>query len=77
MDTKAVLYVEDDDADVFFIERAWQKVGLPHPLYIVRDGEQATHYLTGTGSFAERTEYPMPALMLLDLSSLAYRDSSC
>jgi CheY-like chemotaxis protein len=68
MDTKPVLYVEDDEADVFLMERAWQKVGLlPHPLYIVRDGQEAADYLRGTGRFAERAVYPMPALMLLDL----------
>jgi len=36
MDTQAVLYVEDDELDVFLMQRAWQKIGLPHPLFIVR-----------------------------------------
>src|SRR5262245_5899748 len=67
MDTRAVLYVEDDDSDIFFVERAWQKVGMAHLLYIVRDGQQAIDYLSGIGDFADRVEYPFPALMLLDL----------
>ena len=58
MDTKPVLYVEDDDMDVFLLERAWRKVRLSHPLYIVRDGQEAAHYLTATGRFTERAEYP-------------------
>jgi len=49
MDTNAVLYVEDDESDVFLMQRAWQKVGLLHPLYIVRDGQEAANYLAGVG----------------------------
>ena len=69
MDTNAVLYVEDDESDVFLMQRAWQKVGLLHPLYIVRDGQEAANYLAGVGvgQFANRAMYPLPALMLLDL----------
>src|SRR5262245_33679630 len=67
MDTKPVLYVEDDDADVFLMERAWRKVRLSHPLYIVGDAQEAAHYLTGTGRFTQRSECPMPALMIMDL----------
>src|SRR5215475_13217083 len=71
MDTKAVLYVEDNAADVFLIERAWETVRIPHSLFIVRDGQEAAHYLAGTGRFADSAEYafpyPFPDLMLLDL----------
>jgi|SRR5215470_4293662 len=68
MDTKAVLYVEDDESDVFLMRRVWQKVGIPNPLLVVRDGQEATEYLLGVGEFADRAEYPLPTLMLLDLS---------
>src|SRR5215467_9181661 len=62
MDTTAVLYVEDDEADVFLMQRAWQKIGLSYPLYIARDGQEAADYLAGAG-----VTYALPALMLLDL----------
>ena len=66
-DTKAVRYVEDDNSDVFMMRRAWQKVGFPNPLHVVRDGQEATEYLLGAGKFADRASYPFPTLMLLDL----------
>jgi CheY-like chemotaxis protein len=69
-DTKAVLYVEDDESDVFMMRRmrrAWQKTGFPNPLLVVRDGQEAAEYLVGNGEFADRAEYPLPTLMLLDL----------
>ena len=64
---KPVLYVEDDGDDVFFMRRAFDKVGVGHPLVLVPDGQEAIHYLSGTGKYADREEYPLPCLVLLDL----------
>src|SRR5262245_50648581 len=49
------------------MRRAWQKVRIPNPLHVVRDGQEATEYLMGAGEFADRAEHPLPTLMLLDL----------
>ena len=62
-----ILLVEDDSNDVLLLERALKKAHLRNPLKVVRDGEQATKYLAGEGSFADRTRFPFPSLMLLDL----------
>jgi hypothetical protein len=62
MDTKAVLSVQDDDADVFLMQCLWQRVGIPQPLHIVRDAEEAINYLAGAGQFTNRAESPFPAL---------------
>ena len=67
MDLRAVLYVEDDGLDVMLMRRAWRRVGLPNPLHVVMDGYEAQSYLSGTGSYADRAEHPMPSLVLLDL----------
>jgi CheY-like chemotaxis protein len=40
---------------------------LINPLYVVRDGEEAIAYLKGEDRFANRDEYPLPTLLLLDL----------
>lgn len=37
------------------------------PLQVVHDGEEAIAYLRGVGKFANRAEYPLPDLFLLDL----------
>lgn len=65
--TRNVLLVEDDDNDVFFFKRAMQLAGWADPLQVVRDGKHAIDYLSGSGQFSRRDEFPVPALVLLDL----------
>jgi CheY-like chemotaxis protein len=67
MNTRTILYVEDEENDVFFMQHAWKKAGISNPLKIVTDGEQALQYLAGEGKYANRDEYPLPSLVLLDL----------
>jgi CheY-like chemotaxis protein len=67
VDEDVILLAEDDENHVYLIRRAFKKGGLLNPLYVVRDGEEAIAYLKGEGPFANRQEYPLPALMLLDL----------
>ena len=62
-----VLLVEDDPDHVLLIQRAFAKANLVNPLRIVRDGEDAVAYLSGTGAYADRTRHPVPSLILLDL----------
>lgn len=63
----AVLLVEDDPDDVFFLRDAFAKNGMPDALRVARDGEEAVSYLLGQGAYADRRLHPMPALVLLDL----------
>lgn len=63
----AVLVVEDNPDDVFFIERAFAESGTAAAIKVVEDGEQAIAYLSGRGAFANREEFPIPSLVLLDL----------
>ena len=64
---KTVLLVEDNDDDLFFMKMACQRTGIPHALQSVTDGAQAVDYLAGDGVFADRTKYPMPDLVFLDI----------
>ena len=63
----AILLAEDSEDDVILIKRAFRKAGIRSPLVAVHDGEEAISYLTGFGRFADRTQFPFPALFLLDL----------
>jgi CheY-like chemotaxis protein len=63
-----ILYAEDEEDDIFFLERAFKRAGSFHTLICVADGEQAIHYLAGHGLFADRTNHPLPALVLLDIN---------
>lgn len=62
-----LLLAEDDDNDVWFLQRALAEAGVENPLHVVHDGEQAIAYLAGEGEFANRDEFPLPYLMILDL----------
>jgi CheY-like chemotaxis protein len=64
---QAVLYVEDEPDDVFFMQRAFDRASIDHSLVTVADGQQAIEYLAGTGCYNDRRAYPLPSLVLLDL----------
>jgi CheY-like chemotaxis protein len=62
-----ILLVEDNPDDVFFMQRACKSAGVTNPLQVAEDGNKAIDYLSGAGKFDDRTAYPLPCLMLLDL----------
>jgi len=62
-----VLVAEDRDEDLFMLDRAFQQLGFNTPVQYVRNGEETIAYLAGKGRFANRAEYPLPDLLLLDL----------
>jgi CheY-like chemotaxis protein len=64
---KMVLIAEDDPGDIFLLQRAFTVAGVPASLHFVRDGQEAIDYLGGEANYADRTAYPLPDLMLLDL----------
>jgi CheY-like chemotaxis protein len=64
---KTILQVEDDANDVFFLQKAMKKVGVANEIQVASDGQQAIDYLNGTGKFADRAQFPLPCLVLLDL----------
>ncbi len=61
-----ILHVENDADDVFLMQRAFKKAGHLNPIAAVENGEQAVAYLSGDGRFANRDDYPIPAVILLD-----------
>src|SRR5512140_2527616 len=67
MISKPILLVEDEPNDVFFFQRAMNKAGILNPMQVANDGQAAIDYLQGVGKFARRAEFPLPALILLDL----------
>lgn len=63
---KPILLVEDNPDDLDLALRALAKTNLANEVVVVRDGEQALHYLMRKGDFANRTQ-GNPAVVLLDL----------
>jgi len=62
-----ILLVEDDQNDVFFLQYAFQEAGISNPLQVAADGQQAIDYLEGNGAYSDRSRFPFPGLVLLDL----------
>ncbi len=62
-----ILLVEDREDDILLIRRALVHAHLANPIHVVRDGEEAVEYLRGSGKYANRDEFPLPGLILLDL----------
>lgn len=64
---RALLLVEDNEDDVFLMKRALKSARIVNPLLVVEDGQEALDYLGGAGKFADRDQYPLPAVVFLDL----------
>ena len=62
-----ILVADDDQNDVFFLRRAFQKSGMDHSVVHVSDGQEAIDYLRGEANYGDRSRFPLPSLMLLDL----------
>jgi CheY-like chemotaxis protein len=67
MEHEIILLVEDNPQDVLLIQRAFRKANLSVPLQVVGDGEAAVQYLSGQEPYGDRSCYPLPLLILLDL----------
>ncbi len=63
-----VLLVDDSPNDVLLMRMAFKRTGFARPLHVVHDGEEAIKYLGGKGAFADRTAFPLPTVILLDLN---------
>src|SRR5260370_11411099 len=68
MSSETILLVDDSPDDVLLIRLALARAGLTHKLMVVADGEKALLYLRGETPFANREEFPLPRLLLLDLA---------
>lgn len=63
-----LLYVEDDENDVFFMRWAFEHAGVRARLHVVGNGNDAVDYIAGKGKFSDRTEHPWPCVVILDLN---------
>src|ERR1043165_4539133 len=63
-----VLVVDDDENDRFFIGRAFARAGLKHPIRSLSSGLDCLRYLKGEPPYNDRTKFPLPALVVLDVN---------
>jgi CheY-like chemotaxis protein len=62
-----ILVAEDNEDDAFFLKRAFLRAGVNAPLDFVENGDSAVGYLSGRGHFEDRSAFPLPKLLILDL----------
>ncbi|MGO9203393.1 MAG: response regulator [Limisphaerales bacterium] len=62
-----ILVVDDEETEVILLRYALERAGVRHELIAAQDGKEAIDYLRGEPPYADRTQHPLPALMLLDL----------
>lgn len=67
MSRREILVVENNVDDLFFLKRALRSAGVTDNIHSVSDGRAAIAYLSGTGDYADRMQWPMPWLVFLDL----------
>jgi len=63
-----ILLADDDEEDRMLTEEAMEETDLKCQLQFVEDGEQAMEYLLNEGAFKNKTKFPLPHLILLDLN---------
>lgn len=62
-----ILLVEDNPDHAELVRRGLEHFEITNLLYHVEDGEAALDYIFGHGGYANRTQFPAPDLVLLDL----------
>ncbi len=64
---KYILLVEDNPDDVALALRALKKNCIANEVVVVRDGEEALHFLHAEGTHQARNPLDLPEVILLDL----------
>ena len=67
MTSRTILLVEDNQSDIELTKRALKREHILNEIKVVEDGQEALHYLFGTGPYEGRNLTIMPTLILLDL----------
>lgn len=63
-----ILIAEDDEEDRMLVEEAMEESLLVNPLYFVQDGEEVMDFLYNKGKYTDKSQFPLPGLILLDLN---------
>lgn len=62
-----ILHLEDSVDDALLLRFGLDSAGYSGMLVLLDDGEKGQAYLLGDGEFSNRTQYPLPDLIVCDL----------
>jgi DNA-binding NarL/FixJ family response regulator len=63
-----VLLIEDDIDELYAFEKALSRAGIVNPVKIARHLQESLCYLRGVGVYGNRSEYPLPVLVILNMA---------
>jgi CheY-like chemotaxis protein len=69
-----VLYIDDEESDLFFMQLAFEKIGLQGALVTFTDAQQAITFLSPAGWTPDTAVYRTPNLIILDFKLPAVSD---
>lgn len=61
------MIADDNQDDIALVTRDLRRMGLPHAIHSVPNGEQVIAYLKGVAPYDDRDRFPQPVLLVLDL----------
>jgi CheY-like chemotaxis protein len=62
-----ILLADDEEDDILLIGAAFAEAAVPYQLQVVKNGDHVIQYLKGEGPYSDRSRFPVPFLLLLDL----------
>ncbi len=68
-ESSIILLVENDKDYIYLLEQAFRRAEIRNPLKVARYGNEAILYLRGVGIYSDRRNYPLPSLIILDLTN--------
>jgi CheY-like chemotaxis protein len=68
VNSNLILLAEDSEEDELLFMNALQNSGIRNPVIVVTDGRQVIAYLNGELQYADRSRFPLPRILMLDLA---------
>jgi len=62
-----ILAIDDDSNYLMLLEHVWRSTGTNNRIQCVGGGDKAVDYLKGEGEYSDRSRFPYPGLITLDL----------
>jgi CheY-like chemotaxis protein len=63
-----ILLVDDSSDDALLMRSVFQRAGFVQPLQFAINGDDAIAYLRGDGRYGDRSQFPLPTTVLMDLN---------
>ncbi len=69
MKRDGVIFLLENSTDyLFLLDQGFRRAQIINPLRVARYGNEAILYLKGVGIYSDRTHYPLPELIIIDLA---------